>query len=63
MQLKLAELIIAVQGAKNKLATAEDLSEEDLEQLHESYRQRAEETLDHLERSAARSATLKTAPS
>jgi low affinity Fe/Cu permease len=50
LQLKLAELIIAVQGAKNHLATAEDLSEEHLERLHESYRKRAEETLAHLER-------------
>jgi low affinity Fe/Cu permease len=50
LQLKLAELIIAVQGAKNNLATAEDMSEEDLERLHESYRKRAEETLGHLER-------------
>ena len=31
LQLKLAELIIAMQGAKNNIATAEDLSEEDLE--------------------------------
>ena len=50
LQLKLAELIIAVQGAKNNIATAEDLSEEDLERLHESYRKRADETLAHLER-------------
>ena len=50
LQLKLSELIIAVQGAKNNIATAEDLSEEDLERLHEDYRKRAEETLDHLER-------------
>ena len=50
LQLKLAELIIAMQGAKNNIATAEDLSEEDLERLHESYRKRADETLDHLER-------------
>ena len=49
LQLKLAELIIAVQGAKNNIATAEDLSEEDLERLHESYRKRAQETFDHLE--------------
>ena len=39
-----------MQGAKNHIATAEDLSEEDLERLHESYRKRADETLDHLER-------------
>jgi low affinity Fe/Cu permease len=50
LQLKLAELIIAMRGAKDDLATAEDLSEEDLERLHETYRQRAEEALGHLER-------------
>jgi low affinity Fe/Cu permease len=50
LQLKLAELIIAMHGAKNKIATAEDLCEEDLERLHEVYRKRADETLDHLER-------------
>jgi low affinity Fe/Cu permease len=50
LQLKLAELIIAMDGAKNKIATAEDLCEEDLERLHEVYRKRAEETLGHLER-------------
>jgi low affinity Fe/Cu permease len=54
LQLKLAELIIAMQGAKNDIATAEDLSEEDLERLHESYRKRAEETFDHLERRRGR---------
>ena len=50
LQIKLAELIIAAEGAKNKIATAEDLCEEDLERLHEEYRKRAEETLAHLER-------------
>jgi low affinity Fe/Cu permease len=54
LQLKLSELIIAVQGAKNDLATAEDLSEEDLERLHETYRKRAEETLSSLERRRGR---------
>ena len=54
MQLKLAELIMAVKNAENRLATAEDLSEEELEQLHEKYRRRAEETLDHLNRRRAR---------
>jgi low affinity Fe/Cu permease len=49
LQLKLAELIIAAHGAKNDLATAEDLCEEDLERLHEAYRKRADETLGHLE--------------
>ncbi len=34
MQIKLAELIIRLDGADNKLATAEDLSDKDLERLH-----------------------------
>ena len=50
VQLKLAELIIAVKGAENRLATVEDLSENELEQMHEEYRHRADETLDHLNR-------------
>ena len=48
LQLKLAELIIAVHGAKNGVAVAEDLSEEQLEELHENYRQRADQMLAHL---------------
>src|SRR5437764_13257632 len=39
LQLKLAELIITMQGAKNNLAVAEDLTEDELEHLHEEYRQ------------------------
>jgi len=50
LQLKLAELIIVVRGAENRLATAEDMSEEELERLHEIYRRRAQEALEHLER-------------
>ena len=42
-----------MQGAKNKLATAEDLSDEDLERLHEEYRKRAEQTLASLTRRTA----------
>jgi low affinity Fe/Cu permease len=41
VQVKLADLIIAVEGAHNKLANAEDLSEEELEKLHEQYRKQA----------------------
>ena len=48
LQLKLAELIIVIRGAKNSLATIEDMEEDDLEQLHEEYRRRAEEALAHL---------------
>src|SRR5262245_56425967 len=50
IQLKLAELIIAAQGAENRLAAAEDMSEEELEELHKVYRSRADQTLDHLTR-------------
>ncbi len=49
LQLKLAELIIAVQGAKNNIAVAEDLTEDELERLHDLYRKRAEQTQEHLE--------------
>jgi low affinity Fe/Cu permease len=48
IQLKLSELIIAMQEAENKIAAAEDLTEEELEELHEEYRRRAEHTLEHL---------------
>jgi hypothetical protein len=36
--------------AHARLATAEDMSEEELERLHEAYKSRAEQTLDHLTR-------------
>ena len=49
LQVKLSELIIAVKGAENKLATAEDLTEEDLEHLHHEFQSRAKATLDSLE--------------
>jgi low affinity Fe/Cu permease len=59
VQLKLSELIIAVKGAQNKLAAAEDMTEEELEQLHQEYRQCAEATLEHLHR--RRGGTIKRA--
>src|SRR5262245_40351214 len=49
LQIKLAELIIAVRGAHNRLATAEDLTEEELERLHKEYCNKAEQTMDALE--------------
>jgi low affinity Fe/Cu permease len=49
LQVKLSELIIAVKDAENELATAEDLTEEDLERLHQEFRARAEATLESLE--------------
>ena len=48
LQIKLADLIIAVKGAKNELATAEDLSDRELAELHERYARKAEEALKHL---------------
>jgi low affinity Fe/Cu permease len=50
LQLKLAEVIISLRHAENRVATIEDLSEDELEHLHEEYRQRADEALDHLSR-------------
>jgi low affinity Fe/Cu permease len=49
VQIKLAELIISVEAAHNALATAEDLSEQDLINLHKEFSKRAENTLRHLE--------------
>jgi low affinity Fe/Cu permease len=50
LQLKLSELVLAMKGAKNKFAAIEDLSDEELEELHEESRQRAEIALHHLTR-------------
>ena len=49
IQLKLSELVLAMKGAKNKFAAIEDLTDEELEKLHEECRERAQTTLDHLE--------------
>ncbi len=48
LQLKLAELIFAVKGAKDSVATIEDLSEDELEQLHKELSERIEVTKDAL---------------
>jgi low affinity Fe/Cu permease len=48
LQVKLAELIIAMKGAENKFAAAEDLSDEELEQLHKDLSARAQKTSDVL---------------
>jgi low affinity Fe/Cu permease len=49
LQVKLADLIIAVKGADNKLATAEDMSERELAELHTTYKHKAQQTLERLE--------------
>jgi len=38
-----------INGAKNKIATAENLSDDDLEKLHAKYRKRADSTLASLQ--------------
>jgi low affinity Fe/Cu permease len=55
LQLKLSELILVIREAENRFAGAEDLTEEELEALHEELRSRAEHALGTLnERRAAR---------
>ena len=58
LQLKLSELILAG-DAENRFAKAEDLSEEELEELHQELHKRAEATLEHLNerRSASKKAS------
>jgi low affinity Fe/Cu permease len=48
LQVKLAELIIAMKGAENRIAAVEELSEEDLEKLHKDLSERAQATSDVL---------------
>jgi low affinity Fe/Cu permease len=45
LQVKLAELIIAAHGTQNRVAAAEEMSEDELQALHEAYCERASETL------------------
>ena len=55
VQLKLAELILAMKGVPDKFATLEDLSDDELEALHDQCRTQAETALDHLTRRKAKS--------
>ena len=45
LQVKLDELIFVMRGAQNRIAGAEDMSDEELERLHEQYRKRADQAL------------------
>jgi len=45
LQLKLSELILVISEAENRFAGAEDMSEQELEELHEELRRRTETTL------------------
>ena len=53
VQLKLSELVLAMKGAKNKYASIEDLSDEELQELHDDCRMRAELTIQHIEKRRA----------
>src|SRR5262249_28861463 len=62
IQLKLSELVLAMKGAENKFAAIEDLTDEELEKLHEECRARVQLTSDHLDdRKSSRGATRRTA--
>jgi len=50
VQLKLSELVLAMKGAKNKYASIEDLTDAELQELHNDCRMRAEMTGEHIER-------------
>ena len=49
IQLKLSELVLAMKEADNEFASIEDLSDKELQELHEQCRARADMTLSHLE--------------
>ena len=53
VQLKLSELVLAMKGAENRFAAIEDMSDEELKELHEECKQRAEMTLGHIQRRRA----------
>ncbi len=48
IQLKLSELVLAMKGASNKFAAIEDLTDQELERLHQESRARAEALLSHI---------------
>ncbi len=45
LQIKLSELILAQKGAKNSMASLEDLSDDELEALHDECRTRADHVM------------------
>ncbi len=49
IQLKLSELVLAMKGADNEFASIEDLTDEELQKLHEQCRARADMMLSHLD--------------
>ncbi|HEY7231664.1 MAG TPA: low affinity iron permease family protein [Pseudolabrys sp.] len=55
IQLKLSELVLAMKGAENKFAAIEDLSDEELAELHDDCRARADMTREQIESRRSRS--------
>ncbi|HXD46663.1 MAG TPA: low affinity iron permease family protein [Pseudolabrys sp.] len=55
VQLKLSELVLAMKGAENRFAAVEDLTDEELQDLHDQCKRRAEQTLTHIEDRRSRS--------
>jgi low affinity Fe/Cu permease len=53
IQLKLAEIILVMKEAENRFATIEDLSDEELHEMHEQFRSRADQVADSLRRRSA----------
>ena len=49
VQLKLSELVLAVKEAEDRFASIEDMTDEELEELHQQCKQRAEHTLTQIE--------------
>ena len=49
VQLKLSELVLAMKGAKDRFAAIEDLTDEELQELHDECKKRAAQTLTHIE--------------
>jgi len=49
IQIKLSELVLAMKGAENKFAAIEDLTDEELERLHDDCRARVETTTQHMQ--------------
>jgi low affinity Fe/Cu permease len=50
IQLKLAEIILAMKETENRFATIEDLSDDELQQMQDEFRSRAEQVADSLNR-------------
>lgn len=49
VQLKLSELVLAMKGAEDRFAAIEDLTDDELQELHDECKHRAAQTLGHIE--------------